>query len=92
MIHIFNINFHSLEVGFFLSILGRAIRHIDDYAAVLLVDTRYVADSSTRNFSHPTSKLPQWIKDRFIASADYGQLHRLLHQFFSYNKKRWSQL
>ncbi|KAL6140902.1 hypothetical protein ACLB2K_059194 [Fragaria x ananassa] len=55
--------------------IGRAIRHIDDYAAVLLVDTRYVADSSTRNFSHPTSKLPQWIKDRFVASADYGQLH-----------------
>ncbi|KAM5579028.1 hypothetical protein ABKV19_009028 [Rosa sericea] len=68
--------------------IGRAIRHINDYAAILLVDTRYAADSSTRNFRHPTSKLPQWIKDRFVASGDYGQLHRMLHQFFSYNKKR----
>ncbi|KAF7843340.1 ATP-dependent DNA helicase DDX11 [Senna tora] len=44
--------------------IGRAIRHINDYAAILLVDTRYASDSSKRSFSHPVNKLPQWIKDR----------------------------
>ncbi|KAL6285742.1 hypothetical protein ACE6H2_010132 [Prunus campanulata] len=71
--------------------IGRAIRHINDYAAILLVDTRYASDSSKRNFCHPTSKLPQWIKDRFVASTDYGEVHRMLHQFFKHNKKRWLQ-
>ncbi|BBG98991.1 RAD3-like DNA-binding helicase protein, partial [Prunus dulcis] len=71
--------------------IGRAIRHINDYAAILLVDTRYASDSSKRNFCHPTSKLPQWIKDRFVASTDYGEVHRMLYQFFKHNKKRWLQ-
>ncbi|KAM2016374.1 hypothetical protein ACFX16_046794 [Malus domestica] len=71
--------------------IGRAIRHINDYAAILLVDTRYATDSSKRNSSHPTNKLPKWIKDRFVASADYGEVHRMLHQFFKHNKKKWLQ-
>ncbi|KAJ7951773.1 Helicase-like [Quillaja saponaria] len=67
--------------------IGRAIRHINDYAAVLLVDTRYASDSS-KSFSHPTNKLPQWIKDRLISSTgNYGEVHRLLHQFFKFNKR-----
>jgi chromosome transmission fidelity protein 1 len=70
--------------------LGRAIRHVNDYAAILLVDTRYASDPSNRSFSH-TTKLPQWIKDRLISSTDsYGEVHRLLHQFFKFNKKRES--
>jgi chromosome transmission fidelity protein 1 len=75
-----------------LSTLGRAIRHINDYAAILLVDMRYASDSSKRSFSHPTNKLPLWIKDRLVsATNNYGEVHRLLHQFFKYNKKRECQ-
>ncbi|XP_054781218.1 uncharacterized protein LOC129288594 isoform X2 [Prosopis cineraria] len=68
--------------------IGRAIRHINDYAAILLVDTRYASDSSKRSFSHPVNKLPRWIKDRLVSSTtNYGEVHRLLHQFFKFNRK-----
>ncbi|KAK6914888.1 ATP-dependent helicase, C-terminal [Dillenia turbinata] len=54
--------------------IGRAIRHINDYAAILLVDSRYASDPTKRSFSHPTNKLPQWIKDRLVPTTDnYGQ-------------------
>ncbi|XP_059455900.1 uncharacterized protein LOC132186105 isoform X3 [Corylus avellana] len=70
--------------------IGRAIRHVNDYAAILLVDTRYASNPSNRSFSH-TTKLPQWIKDCLISSTvSYGEVHRLLHQFFKFNKKRES--
>ncbi|CAK7356690.1 unnamed protein product [Dovyalis caffra] len=69
--------------------IGRAIRHINDYAAILLVDMRYVSESSKKGFSHPSNKLPLWIKDRLVsATNNYGEVHRLLHHFFKYNKKR----
>ncbi|KAK1575989.1 hypothetical protein Q3G72_009915 [Acer saccharum] len=73
--------------------IGRAIRHINDYAAILLVDTRYASESSKRScYSHPTNKLPQWIKDRLVsATNNYGEVHRLLHQFFKLNKNRGCQ-
>ncbi|CAN8233350.1 unnamed protein product [Cochlearia groenlandica] len=64
--------------------IGRAIRHVKDYAAILLVDGRYSNDPSKRA-SHPSSKLPKWIKDRLIYSnKGYGDVHRLLHQFFKH--------
>ncbi|CAI9281220.1 unnamed protein product [Lactuca saligna] len=68
--------------------IGRAIRHINDYAAILLVDTRYTTDSTKKNLSHPTNKLPNWIKDRLNCNRkNYGEVHRLLHQFFKFHKK-----
>ncbi|MED6158296.1 hypothetical protein PIB30_031463 [Stylosanthes scabra] len=68
--------------------IGRAIRHINDYATILLVDTRYASDSSKRSLSHPVNKLPQWIKDRLVPSTNnYGEVHRLLHQFFKFKKR-----
>ncbi|CAL5210710.1 unnamed protein product [Lathyrus oleraceus] len=66
--------------------IGRAIRHINDYAAILLVDTRYASDSSKRSFNNPTTKLPNWIKDRLVSSKNYGEVHRLLSQFFKLKK------
>ncbi|KAL8250153.1 hypothetical protein R6Q59_033846 [Mikania micrantha] len=69
--------------------IGRAIRHINDYAAILLVDTRYTSDSIKKNFSHPTNKLPHWIKNRLVSkTSSYGEVHRLLHQFFKFHKSR----
>jgi len=67
-------------------ISGRAIRHINDYAAILLVDTRYTSDSSKRSLAHPVTKLPQWIKDRLVSSVSYGEVHKSLHQFFKLKK------
>ncbi|XP_022641713.1 ATP-dependent DNA helicase DDX11 [Vigna radiata var. radiata] len=66
--------------------IGRAIRHINDYAAILLVDIRYTSDSSKRSMAHPVTKLPQWIKDRLVSSISYGEVHRSLHQFFKLKK------
>ncbi|CAN1285886.1 ATP-dependent DNA helicase DDX11 [Linum perenne] len=73
--------------------IGRAIRHVNDYAAVLLVDRRYASsDSLKRSASHPTNKLPNWIKDRLVsATSNYGEVHRLLNQFFKLNKSRRPQ-
>ncbi|MFS7974276.1 putative RNA helicase chromatin remodeling SNF2 family [Helianthus anomalus] len=69
--------------------IGRAIRHINDYAAILLVDTRYTSDSSKKNISHPTNKLPHWIKNRLVSkTSSYGEVHRLLHQFFKFHKSK----
>ncbi|KFK42393.1 hypothetical protein AALP_AA2G250200 [Arabis alpina] len=64
--------------------IGRAIRHAKDYAAILLVDARYSGDPSKRT-SHPSNKLPKWIKDHLVHSTKgYGDVHRLLHQFFKH--------
>ncbi|XP_028771757.1 ATP-dependent DNA helicase DDX11-like isoform X2 [Neltuma alba] len=68
--------------------IGRAIRHINDYASILLVDARYASDPSKRSFSPAVNKLPQWIKDRLVSSTNnYGEVHRLLHQFFKLNTR-----
>ncbi|KAK4428096.1 ATP-dependent DNA helicase DDX11 [Sesamum alatum] len=69
--------------------IGRAIRHVNDYAAILLVDARYASDSTKRSCSHSTDKLPQWIKSRLVATTpNYGEVHRLLRQFFKSHKKK----
>ncbi|KAK6124986.1 hypothetical protein DH2020_041260 [Rehmannia glutinosa] len=71
--------------------VGRAIRHINDYAAILLVDARYASDSPKRSFSHSTDKLPQWIKSHLVTTTpNYGEVHRLLHQFFKFHKRKES--
>uniref|UniRef100_A0ACD5U795 Uncharacterized protein n=2 Tax=Avena sativa TaxID=4498 RepID=A0ACD5U795_AVESA len=67
--------------------IGRAIRHVNDYAAMLLVDSRYSYTSSSRSFSCPAEKLPQWIKTRLTCSQNYGEVHRLLLRFFKLNKQ-----
>lgn len=71
--------------------IGRAIRHINDYAAILLVDSRYASNSlkGSLSYSYPTNKLPQWIKDSLVSSTEnYGEVHRRLHQFFKFHKQR----
>ncbi|XAR50639.1 RNA helicase [Bertholletia excelsa] len=73
--------------------IGRAIRHINDYAAILLVDARYAANSMRGNFSHPSNKLPSWIKGRLVSKTEnYGEVHRLLHRFFKFNKNKVTQV
>ncbi|KAL2493098.1 RAD3-like DNA-binding helicase protein [Abeliophyllum distichum] len=71
--------------------IGRAIRHINDYAAILLVDVRYASDPAKRSFSHSTGKLPQWIRSHLVTKAEnYGEIHRLLHQFFKFHISKGS--
>ena len=43
--------------------VGRAIRHINDYAAVVLVDVRYT--SADRGGQRMVSKLPPWLTQRW---------------------------
>lgn len=76
--------------------IGRAIRHIGDYSAILLVDARYASigesNSFKGSFSTPTSKLPSWIKERLVTvTGNFGEVQRLLCEFFKYNQQRTTQ-
>ncbi|KAI3870964.1 hypothetical protein MKW92_041499 [Papaver armeniacum] len=84
-------NGDAAQAGF--SVLkSRVIRHANDYAAILLVDSRYASNPSQMSFSHSANKLPKWIKDRLVSSTqNYGEVHRQLHQFFKFNKGRCNQ-
>jgi chromosome transmission fidelity protein 1 len=55
--------------------IGRAIRHAKDYAAIVLLDTRY---------SSPKSKasLPGWIASRYQACESWAPVERQLQEFF----------
>lgn len=55
--------------------IGRAVRHINDYASVILLDTRYTQDKIIK-------KLPPWISKQLICSTTYGQVHSSLVKFF----------
>lgn len=69
--------------------LGRAIRHVNDYAVILLVDARYSPDPSKRSSHQLTNKLPNWIKGSLVSSpVNYGEVHKRLHQFFKFHKKK----
>ncbi len=46
--------------------IGRAIRHVQDYATIVLVDQRFTQKSIQK-------KLPRWIQQRFIeVTSDKG--------------------
>lgn len=55
--------------------VGRAVRHINDYAAVLLLDERYTEPRIVR-------KLPQWISRSIQTPTSFGQLQGSLAKFF----------
>ncbi|CAM6100367.1 unnamed protein product [Calypogeia fissa] len=69
--------------------IGRAIRRIRDYAAILLVDVRYNNGPSFSEGgagalveSGHASKLLGWIKERFQITDRFGEVHKQLPQFF----------
>lgn len=59
--------------------IGRAIRHSQDYAAIILVDHRY---------SKPTQQdlLPNWIQRRFQVCDLFGQSVSTVAKFFAAKK------
>lgn len=56
--------------------IGRSIRHIGDYATILLVDSRY-------NKPSIQGKLPEWIRKRLMPTSAFGESYRHLAQFYS---------
>lgn len=55
--------------------IGRAIRHIGDYATVILMDSRYHRQNIIQ-------KLPDWIKSNLKIENAYGKAHGQIAQFF----------
>lgn len=55
--------------------IGRAVRHIADYAAILLLDERY-------NQERIRLKLPEWIRISLQQSAQYSSMTEELKVFF----------
>ena len=59
--------------------VGRSIRHINDYAAIIFVDYRYSSDNIRK-------KLPRWITDTGIMSinimSDYEIYKKNFRNFF----------
>lgn len=59
--------------------IGRAIRHRDDWASLILLDRRY-ASSAIRK------KLPKWIGSRLFVPDSFGQTMKQLGQFYKEKK------
>ena len=53
--------------------LGRCIRHIGDYGALFLVDSRYTSRRS---------QLARWLRDSFVVHNSYRDMAQDLHKFF----------
>ena len=55
--------------------IGRAIRHKEDYASIILVDHRY---------SRPNivNQLPEWIKKYVLVQEKFGPVMPKLHKFY----------
>lgn len=59
--------------------IGRAIRHVNDYAAVLLIDERYQQ-------ARIQSKLPEWIRRSAKCCTQFGAVQGALAKFFKHKK------
>lgn len=59
--------------------IGRAIRHVNDYAAVLLIDERYNQAAIQR-------KLPNWIRASLKSPSNFGAVQSALVSFFQNRK------
>ncbi|WWC69182.1 uncharacterized protein I206_103118 [Kwoniella pini CBS 10737] len=61
--------------------IGRAIRHANDYATILLVDKRY---STTRI----KNKLPKWIGEDIKIQSDFGSVAKNIALFFREKREK----
>lgn len=60
--------------------IGRAIRHINDYATVLLIDERYGS-------ARIQQKLPEWIRKSLKCPPNFGGVQGALVKFFREKNK-----
>lgn len=60
-----NLYYHSLCWKSINQSIGRAIRHRNDYAVMILADARYAQPSSFKN-------LPGWIAERLVTGHKFG--------------------
>jgi chromosome transmission fidelity protein 1 len=58
-----------------ISLIGRAIRHQNDWAALILLDERYGAPRIRK-------KLPGWISDSVTKVDNFGHAIKELAQFY----------
>lgn len=61
--------------------IGRSIRHINDYATVLLLDQRYQRENIVK-------KLPQWIQNSLQQFNTYGKAHCQVANFFKEKREK----
>lgn len=55
--------------------IGRAIRHINDFATVLLLDSRFHRQNIVR-------KLPEWLSQDLLITSSYAKAHLEIAKFF----------
>ena len=76
--------------------VGRAIRHVGDYAAILFCDRRYAptaaaseskSDAETKLRGVP-AQLAGWIGERLVTPSGYGQTQAGLARFFAGKRKK----
>lgn len=61
--------------------IGRAIRHANDYATILLVDRRFATNRIR-------SKLPRWIGEEFVVCEEWGAAAKGIAGFFKEKRDR----
>jgi chromosome transmission fidelity protein 1 len=61
--------------------IGRAIRHANDYATILLVDRRYAGPKIK-------GKLPKWIGDDVLVQEEWGGAAKAIAGFLREKRER----
>jgi chromosome transmission fidelity protein 1 len=61
--------------------IGRAIRHQNDYAAIVLIDHRYTT-------SRIHMKLPGWIRESLNLTNSFGESFGALAKFYKLHRQR----
>ena len=61
--------------------IGRSIRHVNDFASILLLDRRYANE-------RVMEQLPKWISDGVSVSTNFNETQRELINFYGFHKKR----
>lgn len=59
-----------------IALSGRAIRHIGDYATIILADARFAKPSVSR-------RLPKWIGQQLKATTSFGEALGSVRSFFA---------